>query len=150
MEYDISYQLSMDIDWFFVYKGVYFHVASNGHKLPSLEDFKVHQEENVLVQRKTERLIQSNNNSYEEIVTRENPRNLNHSTFIEFARLGFVSLDTINDNEESSILQVIARPIKYWPPQKQINVNDLNIGSLNILLAGIRIFDINGEQLILE
>ncbi len=150
-EYPEQYQLSMDIDWFFSFKDYFIHVASNGHKLPSTDKFKVYQDKNGNNQRETERLIQSKRKKKKDIVTRDHPRNLNYSTFEEFAKIGFVSVDTIDDNECSTVFQVIARPNNYkLHPKDKEKLKSVTLDELNIYQAGIKIYDINGEPLVLE
>lgn len=151
-EYPEQYQLSMDIDWFFSFKDYFIHVASNGHKLPSTDSFKVYQDKNVRNQQASERLIQSKDNKIEDIVIRDNPRNLNYRTFEEFAKIGFISVDTINDDKESTIFHVIARPKDYksFGKDNENLKNNLDIDDLNIIQTEIRIYDIDGEPLVLE
>ena len=139
--YDDDYQLCMDIDWFFKYKDVHFHVASNGHKLPP----SVKRGDNVKLQIFTEHMIQDRRRRKYKIVTRPNPLGLNYGTFEDYARCGFVSLDTINDTSDSKLLQVIARPNDYRNlPMK------IDLVTLNILGEHIRIYDIDGTPLLLE
>ena len=38
MKYRIDYEMTHDIDFFFKYKGKYYHAASNGQRLPSFID----------------------------------------------------------------------------------------------------------------
>lgn len=140
-EYDEDYQLCMDIDWFFKYKDVYFHVASNGHKLPP----SVERRDNVKLQISTEHMIQDRRRKKYEIVIRPNPLGLNYGTFEDFARCGFVSLDTIDDNLDSKVLQVIARPKDYRNLPLKIDLVTLNIGG-----EYIRIYDVDGTPLLLE
>lgn len=151
-KYPKQYQLSMDIDWFFTINGYYFHVASNGHKLPSTDSFKVYRDKNVRNQQASERLIQSKDNKIEDIVIRDNPRNLNYRTFEEFAKIGFISVDTINDDKESTIFHVIARPKDYksFGKDNENLKNNLDIDNLNIIQTEIRIYDIDGEPFVLE
>lgn len=148
MEYTKEYQLSRDIDWFFQFNGIFFHVASNGYVLPRLSEtqqnkvpFFVDQENNAIVQIKTTKMMNDKNNRYN-IVVRPNPNNLNYSTFIEYARMGFVSLDTIGVNN----FIVIARPQKYNNIEIPDDI-DKDIKPLNVVLAKFQIADINGIPL---
>ena len=140
-EYEDDYQLCMDIDWFFKYKDVHFHVASNGHKLP--QSVKIG--DNVKLQVITEHMIHDRRRRKYTIVTRPKPLGLNYGTFEDFARCGFVSLDTIDDTSDSKVLQVIARPTDY----RNLHLK-IDLGTLNILGEHIRIYDIDGTPLLLE
>ena len=148
-EYPIQYQQSMDIDWFFCYNGLFFHVASNGILLPKIKNCKspffVNQVENQKVQNRLARLMSNDEYIPFEIDVRHNPLNLNYSSFKEFARMGFVSLDTIGKKE----LHVIARPkeYKYMELDKHL---DIPIKQLDVKVARLQIIDIDGSPLILE
>lgn len=157
MEYSEDYQLSRDIDWFFQYNGVYFHVASNGHLLPTKSNndngndtFFVDQNKNAELQCNIEKIIHNSHKEKQKIVVRDNPRGLNYSTFIEFAKIGFVSLDTIDDNYGcSKNMQVIARPKVF----KELELDErykLHIKHLNPSELEIGIQDFDGNEFPLE
>lgn len=149
MEYELSYQLSRDIDWFFKFKDVYFHVASNGHKLPYIQQedglYIVDQETNRELQSITERHIRDRRRTTYKIITRDNPHGLNYTTFEDYAKIGFVSLDTVSDGLDSKRFHVIARPEEY----RNLYLK-YKLGEINIFDNRMYIYDIDGTQLNLE
>lgn len=102
--YTINYQTNYDIDWFFTDGNRYFHVASNGGAIPDF--IKVDRDSNVELQN----AIASMEIITLDISVIENPNNLNYSSFIDFAKKGFVSIDKINDAFDSQNYIVIAQP----------------------------------------
>ena len=154
-EYPIPYQLSMDIDWFFCFNGIFFHGASNGFLLPKKaktkdnEEFFVNQHDNAQIQIDLALLMSDDKSSRFEIEVRPNPHNLNYNSFMEFAEMGFVSLDTIEVHNKKYSLQVIARPKEYKDLKIKRHIVD-KIKPLDVNVAGFQISDINGTPLNLE
>ncbi len=154
-EYPIPYQLSMDIDWFFCYNGIFFHVASNGFLLPKKaktknnEGFFINQVDNAQTQVDLALLASDNKSRRFKIVVRPNPLNLNYSSFMEFAEMGFVSLDTIGVHGKKYSLQVIARPKEYKRLEIKKHIVD-NIKPLDVGKIYFQISDIDGTLLNLE
>lgn len=98
MKYRKDYQETHDIDWFFRLNGKAYHAASNGGMLPDAIDSANNR--NLQVE------IESLDFVYDEesiIIENENEDgNVDLSSFKEYARKGFISLDrtiSANDNE---------------------------------------------------
>lgn len=147
-QYSEDYQRCYDIDWFFKYKDYCFHVASNGGKIPD----KIDESENTELQRFIEKIIMKNENK-EEVDIVQNPRHLNYSTFIDFASIGFISLDRIGDSFESQYYKVIAKPRGEKLPPKNIvdKLPEIRIDTDNrINTDNIHIYDIEGHPIVLE
>ncbi len=137
MKYSKEYQERHDIDWFALYDGMPIHVASNGGEIPANIDSR------------NNRKWQSFLSKYEPLLTNEdifinedwlnvldnrltvNNTNINayhfdkelyKQTFVEFAKLGFISLDNAIVNNEFQY-QVVAYPIK---KERLFKVNNAN------------------------
>ncbi len=105
--YDINYQQTHDIDWFFQCNGKFYHVASNGGRIPSV----IKSENNFNLQCK----IESIESITEDIVSNnQNDVGLDISSFISFAKKGFISIDKYPDDFENQNYHVIAKPAKHF------------------------------------
>ena len=96
--------MNHDIDWFFTDGNRLFHVASNGGAIPDF--IKVDRNHNIDVQNETTEM---------DIVTTDisvidNPNGFDYSSFIDFAKKGFISIDKIDDGFDSQNYKVIAQP----------------------------------------
>lgn len=113
--YRKDYQITHDIDWFFIYKGKVYHAASNGGLLPDA----VYRENNRKLQEEIEKMeatyeIKWSPNLSEFYDVGEEDL----GSFEEYAKKGFVSLDRTEtedgdtENENSGKLQyhVVAFP----------------------------------------
>lgn len=113
--YRKDYQITHDIDWFFIYKGKVYHAASNGGLLPDA----VYREKNRKLQVEIEKMeatyeIKWSPNLSEFYDVGEEDL----GSFEEYAKKGFVSLDRTEtedgdtENENSGKLQyhVVAFP----------------------------------------
>jgi len=89
MRYRRDYQETHDIDWFFRYKGKAYHAASNGGRLPDAVDSK----KNRLLQEKLEDEIGGFEVIYEEGIREFYGQGADLSSFEEYAKKGFISLD---------------------------------------------------------
>ncbi len=113
MKYRTDYQLANDIDWFAEYNGIPLHVASNGCILPPI-DSKI----NRNIQRKVAELIYTKrynigiqiNVEIRQLFTEEEKYNDYIASFVIFAKLGFISCDTIRHNETGSGYRIVAYP----------------------------------------
>ena len=103
-QYNDSYQRTRDIDWFFSCKGKFFHVASNGGKLPAI----VKVNENQKIQHYF--ALQEPNNRGMLVVANE--KNYDLSSFMEYARKGFISIDRDEGDFDTQKYHVVARPIE--------------------------------------
>lgn len=106
--YRKDYQITHDIDWFFIYKGKVYHAASNGGLLPDA----VYRENNRKLQVEIEKMeatyeIKWSPNLSEFYDVGEEDL----GSFEEYAKKGFVSLDRTEtedgdtENENSGMLQ---------------------------------------------
>ena len=136
MRYRIDYQMTHDIDWFFMYEGRAYHAASNGGLLPDFISSTENRELQVMVEDLepvfTEKLVQDIIGIYGD--------EADLSTFCEFARKGFISLDRVvlEDNDVSdafSQYRVIATPAEYHEfPYKEVlkRLPELSHGDIRI------------------
>lgn len=95
MRYRSDYQETHDIDWFFRYKGKAYHAASNGWRLPDAVDSG----RNRLLQEKLEDIDGSYEVVYEEGIRELYGQDADLSSFEEYAKKGFISLDRCEDEE---------------------------------------------------
>lgn len=116
MKYRIDYQLTNDIDWFAEYNGIPLHFASNGHVIPAVIDSK----NNRNIQRKIAEWSNIKRINIDSLINKK-IRNLLTSddnlddyiaSFVSFAKMGFVSLDTLcnNENNKNSRYIIVAYP----------------------------------------
>ena len=103
-QYNESYQRTHDIDWFFTCKGKFFHVASNGGKIPAI----VKVNENQKLQHYF--ALQEPNNRGMLVVANE--ENYDLSSFMEYSRRGFISIDRDEGDYDTQKYHVVARPIE--------------------------------------
>lgn len=102
--YNLEYQYANDIDWFFQYNDKFYHAASNGGAVPNFVDMEIN--------RQLQRAI-ANASYISGNITLTNPdyADLNLSSFQEYARKGFISLDRRNRNDfDSQEYTVMAKP----------------------------------------
>ena len=130
-QYNDNYQRTHDIDWFFSCKGIFFHVASNGGKLPAF----VKVNENQKLQHHF--ALQEPNNRGMLVVANEENNDL--SSFMEYARKGFISIDRDEGDYDTQIYHVVARPMEDNGP----SINE----KIRIL---IHEFDYEQEQFVIE
>ncbi len=135
-QYNISYQLSHDIDWFFRTKDKCFHVASNGGLIPKF--LNIDNRNNFDLQCRISLYVEQT----DDIVVRENPHNLDWSSFEYYAKRGFISIDKIDDEPSDQNYIVIAKP------KKTIQINEEIMAMLPYLkddhIKEIEITDIDG------
>lgn len=112
--YDISYQLSHDIDWFFRINDKCFHVASNGGLIPKF--LNIDNRNNFDLQCRMSLYMKRT----DDILVRENPRNLDWSSFEYYAKRGFISIDRIYGNPTEQKYYVIAKPKETTPISDEI------------------------------
>ena len=137
--YNIDYQRSCDIDWFFSYNDRYYHVASNGGAVP---DF-ISESDNQELQKQ----IRKNTNHRLEIVVNEKYRHLNLESFEFYARWGFISLDRLDHNSfETQNYVVIAKPCKIGKNKRILE--NLGIPVLDTSKFLLVVNDMDGQKLI--
>lgn len=129
--YDISYQLTHDIDWFGIQNGVPFHVASNGDLIPEQIKEHVNQRnqtyvaqtpqvlsaEDILI---NERWLNEQKERYSRGISSSNNRESQLQfdreaylrSFAGFARKGFVSIDNSFIGDKY-VYKIVAYPKKY-------------------------------------
>jgi hypothetical protein len=101
MMYSLDYQRTSDIDWFAECGGIPLHIASNGCRLPDVID----RGHNRAIQRQLaemeERLIDVmiNYAGVRRCLGEDGDMYNYLESFFRFARLGFVSIDTIRNEE---------------------------------------------------
>ena len=108
MKYRIDYEMTHDIDFFFKYKGKYYHAASNGQRLPSFIDSTDNRE----LQMKIE-LFEDKYDVEWSPDARKLLEEYDLSSFKFYAERGFISLDrVINEDESASsqVYRVVVRP----------------------------------------
>ena len=112
MRYRSDYQETHDIDWFFRYKGKAYHAASNGGRLPDAVDSG----KNRLLQEKLEDIDGSYEFVYEEGIQDLYGQDADLSSFEEYAKKGFISLDRceVEDGEKNDGLKyrVVVSPVE--------------------------------------
>ena len=108
MKYRIDYEMTHDIDFFFKYKGKYYHAASNGQRLPSFIDSTDNRELQMKIEHFEDKY---------EVIWSSYARDLLYeydmSSFEFYAKRGFISLDRIvneDKSDSSQIYMVIAYP----------------------------------------
>lgn len=130
--YITYYQESHDIDWFFQYKGRYFHVASNGGKIPDKIDSSINRE--------IQHLLESEPGINSHIQIANNPDNLDYSTFFEYAEKGFISIDRNDGPFEEQNYYVVAIPSDFVIPSPSVTDK---IPEIEPFENGMNIVDIN-------
>ncbi len=137
--YDIDYQRTHDIDWFFKYNDSYYHVASNGGAVP---DFIIESENQEL-----QREIRNNTNHRLAIVVNEQYRHLNLESFEFYARRGFISIDRLDYRSfESQNYVVIAKPCKTGGDKnifQKLTIHELDTNEFLLVVN-----DMDGQKLI--
>ena len=101
-KYFVFYQQTHDIDWFFHYKGKYYHVASNGGKIPDII--------NKNLNREIQHRLSLENNVCDAEYAIQNPEKLDYSSFFEFAKMGFISIDRKDGLFEEQNYYTVAIP----------------------------------------
>jgi len=102
--YTKDYQMNYDIDWFFTDGIHYFHVASNGGAIPDFVN--VDRNSNIELQNR----IANSKIVTNDINVIDNPNGFNYSSFVDFAKKGFISIDKKNDGFDSQNYFVVAEP----------------------------------------
>ena len=142
--YRKDYQERHDIDWFAIYEGIPIHVASNGGEIPST----IKSANNRAIQKYLANLDPlSINNEIErneewiDVLEKESEEFDTEAylrTFVEFAKLGFVSIDNVIIGEEHQY-KIVAFPKKrdklfsldnvelYIPDIEKEDMQELNI-----------------------
>ena len=142
--YELDYQRTHDIDWFFKHDGIYYHVASNGGGVP---DF-ISESKNKELQQ----IIRNNTKYRLKIVVNERYRHLNLESFEFYAKWGFVSIDRLDHNSfETQNYVVIAKPCKIGDNQENLKKldDDIKIPELEDTNEFLLIVnDMDGQQLI--
>jgi hypothetical protein len=98
MRYRRDYQETHDIDWFFQYQGKVYHAASNGGLLPDLID----SDKNREVQIRLEEIVGSFGCVLADDVVERYGQDADLSSFTDYAKKGFISLDRTELSEEYS------------------------------------------------
>ena len=104
MRYRRDYQETHDIDWFFRYKGKVYHAASNGGLLPD----KVDSLKNRTLQEKLEEMPGAFEVEMVQNLTRQDE---DLSSFREYAKKGFISLDRKENDGDKLRYERIAFPV---------------------------------------
>lgn len=137
--YEIDYQRTHDIDWFFKYNGKYYHVASNAGSVP---DFILESDNQTL-----QKEIRSKTNYRSKIVVNEQYRHLNLESFEFYASWGFVSIDRLNHNSfENQNYIVIAKPCEKGVNKS--NLEKLAIPELDTNEFLLVVTDMDGQKII--
>lgn len=108
MKYRIDYEMTHDIDFFFKYKGKYYHAASNGQRLPSFIDSTDNRE----LQMKIE-LFEDKYDVEWSPDARKLLEEYDLSSFKFYAERGFISLDRVineDESDSSQVYRVVVRP----------------------------------------
>lgn len=101
---DVKHQETHDIDWFFRYKGKVYHAASNGGMLPD----KVDSLKNRMLQEKIEEM----QGVYKvEMTENSASQGENMSSFSDYAKKGFISLDRMDNDGDKVHYKRIAFPV---------------------------------------
>ena len=125
MKYIKDYQQTHDIDWFFSYHGVPIHVASNGGHIPDAIDMKNN--------RALQHLIALKEDVSTAVVVDNNKEVLDLSSFIEYARKGFVSIDRFAGDFEEQRYHVVAYPSNGNPGEEVMRmITSVNIEGMEI------------------
>lgn len=103
MRYRLDYQLTHDIDWFFLCNGIAYHAASNGGLLPD----KVDSRKNRLLQ---ETLEDIDGEYLVRMSDWANQQDDDFTSFMEYAAKGFVSLDRNEDDGGRLRYHIVAFP----------------------------------------
>lgn len=111
-KYFIFYQRTHDIDWFFQYEGKYYHVASNGGKIPDIINKKINRE--------IQHLLSLENDVCDAEYVIQNPEKLDYSSFFEFAKKGFISIDRKDGLFEEQHYYTVAIPSNGGNPSSSI------------------------------
>lgn len=130
-QYNEWYQRTHDIDWFFSCKEKFFHVASNGGKLPAI----VKVNENQKLQHYF--ALQEPNNRGKLVVA--NKENYDLSSFMGYAGKGFISIDRDEGDYDTQKYHVVARPIEDKGPSLDMETRFL-----------IHEFDYEQEHFVIE
>ena len=139
--YEIDYQRTHDIDWFFKHNGRYYHVASNGGGVPD----SIVESTN----KKLQNIIREETNHRLGIVVNEQYRHLNLESFEFYAKWGFISIDRLDHNSfESQNYVVIAKPCKMGGNKKNLNKLTNEIPELDTTEFQLVITDMDGQKLI--
>lgn len=105
MKYRIDYQLTHDIDWFAVVCGIPIHVASNGNILPNEVDSKINRQiQKRLAEIHLDTCDVSVGQEVTNVLGKSGDLDFYLETFVEYASMGFVSIDSHKVlNERGSI-----------------------------------------------
>ena len=141
MKYRKDYQERHDIDWFALYEGKPIHVASNGGDIPANIDSKNNRQcqaflatlelklkdEEIIINEDwldelDKRLFKENANINNDKPIYHFDKEMYKQTFIEFAKLGFISIDNAFTDDKYHY-QVVAYPRKQENLFKGTNAN---------------------------
>ena len=135
--YNIDYQRTHDIDWFFKFNNRCFHIASNCGVIPSIIDIS----DNRNLQFEIANLEEVS----DAIFVIDNSEGLDLSSFEEYAKKGFISLDRVDGDFESNHYFVVAVPKKGKQPPKSIveKIPEMDVGKLGDIVGGVEyIYDV--------
>lgn len=122
MKYRKDYQLSHDIDWFCRYNNLPLHIASNGSVIPDFVDSSTNRKIQRILGEK--QILSSDieiNKDVKKYLQNEDGYENYISSFVDFARLGFISVDTITSEKNNEYL-IVAYPKngKYYDAKEEI------------------------------
>lgn len=120
MRYRSDYQETHDIDWFFRYKGKAYHAASNGGRLPD----DIDSERNRLLQEKLEDVKGVFKVVYEEGIREFYGQGADLSSFEEYAKKGFISLDRC-EVEEGKMIDKLKYRVVVSPAEGSFNNEEM-------------------------
>lgn len=131
MRYHTDYQQTHDIDWFFRYHNILFHVASNGGVIP------------IIIDAKKNRIVQSLISELPDIsdshLLVKNDEGLILTSFLFYAKKGLISIDRFDENFDKRNYFVVAKPDKYLEPTPDLLklIPELDIKENEINIQGI-------------
>lgn len=125
-----NYQCTHDIDWFFKYNNHYYHIASNCGLIPN--------NINISTNRNLQHEIANLQEITEAVLVIDNADGLDLSSFEEFARKGFISLDREDGSFEDRNYFVVAVPKNGETPPKSIieKIPEMDIKMLGEIIHG--------------
>ena len=155
IHYYSNYENSYDIDCFFRIGNTPFHFASNGNPIPSF----IARSNNIAIQDAVSEIIENSNDEVQiwtdtirDLILRElealggmandrvDKRDLDEmiedysSSFIDMARLGFVSMDL----DDEGVFHIIARPIEQNIPDEIMEMLPIVEVPNNVIIDGER------------
>ena len=129
MRYRVDYQITHDIDWFALYDNIPIHVASNGNIIPKEIDSQTNRTiQQALVEKNIPKTDVVLHHQLIDMLNKTEHPEYYLQSFVEFAGLGFVSID--NHKEFTNEGEFEFRPIIVAYPKLRRNL--INIKRINL------------------